>query len=351
MITNFKISMLFITTLSLSSIAQAADNDIDISGFMTVGLSVTDNEANYLVQRYSDDKSFSSESLFGLQIDTRLNEKVRLSSQLVAQAVNDFKVEAEWLYINYQISPALTARAGRLRLPLYATSSYVHVNSAYTWIAPPGEVYGQTPFTRYHGADFLYRFSSGNTNYSAKVFGGGAKDKIVAFGVLSDIELKSTYGSRITAENDFFKAHIAYMHTKAIIDIEVVVLELEADFFTAGLTLSYGEWESIFEWARTDSDSSSLGVVDGAYFTQSRAFGDWAPYITYGVMKTDEVDDIRKKDSYSASIGVRYDDEYNLTWKGELHHGKGDDGKRGQFGSAPVDSSVNLLRLTVSTTF
>jgi len=351
MIPNFKYFIPSIIILFFSPFTWAAGNKIDISGFMTMGLSVTDNEENYLIQRYSDDKSFSSESLLGLQIDTRLNEKVRLSTQLVAQELNDFKVEAEWLYINYQVSPSLTARAGRLRLPLYATSSYVQVNSAYTWVAPPGEVYGQTPFTRYHGADFLYRFSSGNTNYSAKIFGGGTKDKIVAFGVLSDIELKSTYGARITAENDLFKAHIAYMHTKAIIDIQVLVLELEANFYTAGLTLSYGEWESIFEWARTDSDSFALGVVDGAYFTQSRAFGDWTPYITYGVMKTDEVDDVRKKDSYSASVGVRYDDEYNLTWKGELHHGKGEDGKRGQFGSAPVDSSVNLLRLTVSTTF
>ena len=83
----------------LTSPFSFAEMNIKLSGFLTAGGAISDNEDSYLGKSYTDKTDFSSDSILGLQIDSRFNDKARISGQLVAQKQNDFEVEAEWLYI------------------------------------------------------------------------------------------------------------------------------------------------------------------------------------------------------------------------------------------------------------
>lgn len=339
-----------LTLLLLSSVSWAVDK-VNFSGFMTVGVAVSDNKEEYLNERYVDVASYSSETIFGLQIDSRLSDQARLSAQLVATERSSFEAEAEWLYLSYNLSPSLTARAGRLRLPIYSVSSYVQVSSSYLWLSPPETVYGQVPFNRYNGIDLHYRTSVDETTYGVKLIIGNIKDAVRVFGLTQEATSKNLHGVRFSTETEFYKAHVLYLNADASFD----GLEIKTQFISAGLTLAYGQWETIIETARTDTDTSLLGVVDGAFVTQSRSCGDWASYITLGVIGSNEVTDNFNKDASNVTIGAKYQDDNNLTWKAELHHGKAKDNRQGLFsigvGLIPQDPTVNLVRLSVSTIF
>ncbi len=349
-----RISSLLTLPICCFSHSLLAAQDFRFSGFITAAVAITDNEETY--QGYNNEVNYGHDSIFGLQIDRRLSKDVRVSAQLVANDASDFDAAAEWLYIHYQISPTLEFRAGRLRLPIYQASQHIHVGTSYLWVAPPPEVYGQAPFTRYHGFDLIHRTQFDDVVLDVQFFSGRVEDEFRFFGTYLTGESKELYGINFITEGDNLRTRVTYVDTNFRITA-TPPLEFSVKFMTVGLQYEIGNWETMFEWARRDTDALPIGLSSGAYLTIARSIGDWMPYVTYAFQESD--DDVPaglKPNTKSVTVGLRFDDVNGLVWKADLHHGKAEDGEAGHFTFAnatnlPEDPTVNLLRLTVSTVF
>ncbi|UOE82320.1 hypothetical protein LTQ03_16455 [Vibrio splendidus] len=140
--------------VSVACGANAASmEDISISGFGSVGIGKANNDVNYAGYT-SENLEWEQETLAGLQFDFRVNEKAKFVTQIVANSRYDYEPKIEMAYASYDFD-SFTARAGKLRLPLFFYSDYTDLGYAYPMIRPSQELYENIVLKSYTGADLL----------------------------------------------------------------------------------------------------------------------------------------------------------------------------------------------------
>ena len=170
-------------------ISASSYAEINISGFASInagkvlsgtGVPQYGVEPTFLadypnVSAYTEDLSFSPESLIGLQVSGDLGEGLSVTGQLVARGVNDFEANFEWAYISYDINDNWTIQAGKKRLPLFYYSDFFDVGYAYVWMRAPADNYTWQVFN-YKGVNLLYSGSVGDWGVSANIYTGKEDD-------------------------------------------------------------------------------------------------------------------------------------------------------------------------------
>ncbi|ADV86255.1 hypothetical protein [Vibrio vulnificus] len=143
-------SLIVATTFSTNA---ANLEDLSISGFGSVGMGKSNNDIGYA--RYTAEKiDWEQETLAGLQFDFQINDKAKFVTQLVANSRYDYAPKIEMAYASYEFE-AFTARAGKLRLPLFFYSDYIDLGYGYPMIRPSQETYEHIVLKSYTGADLL----------------------------------------------------------------------------------------------------------------------------------------------------------------------------------------------------
>ncbi|MEH0666321.1 hypothetical protein H4F18_01505 [Vibrio scophthalmi] len=134
--------------------ANAASlEDLSISGFGSVGMGKADNAVGYA--GYTDEHlEWEQETLGGLQFDFQINDRAKFVTQIVANSRYDYDPKFEMAYVSYDFD-SFTARAGKLRLPLFFYSDYVDLGYAYPMIRPSQETYENIVLKGYTGAELL----------------------------------------------------------------------------------------------------------------------------------------------------------------------------------------------------
>lgn len=125
---NKLLNLAVLPALLAGSLPLHAENltpNLKFNGFASAMVSVLDDDqgGSYIPDFYgypgiSETANAGLESNIGLQFDYRVNDKVNVVTQLVAQGRNNYNVGAEWAYIGYQINDQLRFRAGRFALLL-----------------------------------------------------------------------------------------------------------------------------------------------------------------------------------------------------------------------------------------
>lgn len=154
---------------------------VEVSGFVSIRGGQIDAENVTYLNTIDDKWTFSEESVAGLQVNTRVSDKVSVSLQLKAGSQLD-GVEMEWGYLEYTFAPDLKLRAGRLRVPGFMLSEYLDVGYAYPWVSVPIEVYGWLPFSRYEGLDLRYWTSVGDVDIRLTPYLGTTADQALNLG-------------------------------------------------------------------------------------------------------------------------------------------------------------------------
>ncbi|MGV8835570.1 MAG: DNA topoisomerase IV, partial [Cellvibrio sp.] len=116
---------LAMASVMLAPLAQAAD--VGISGFLSVGGGMVDDETSVSYDGYSEEDLTFDRNLLGLQVTGKVSERITATAQLLARSENDYQVDAEWAYLTWQASDNGKVRAGRLRTPLYMYSDFLDV--------------------------------------------------------------------------------------------------------------------------------------------------------------------------------------------------------------------------------
>ncbi|WP_394242468.1 outer membrane protein [Vibrio astriarenae] len=178
--------------VSLSLGANAAGwDDLRISGFGSVGIGQSDNAVGYA--GYTDEKvDWEQETLAGLQFDFRINDRAKFVTQIVSNSRYDYAPKIEMAYASYSFE-SFTARAGKLRLPLFFYSDYTDVGYAYPMIRPSQELYENLVLKGYTGADLLIPVEFENSTLLFQpVVGIGEIDEDDS--VFGEVDLDGMYG-------------------------------------------------------------------------------------------------------------------------------------------------------------
>ncbi len=169
-----------------SATAYASLEGFEINGFLSIGAAwhnvqnVTNGQEliynSYIRRR----PGYEEDSDVGIQITKSLREDISITTQFLAEAANDWGVEAVWAFLKWEPSDQWQFRVGRVRTNPYMLSDVINVGYAYPWVRPPEEVYSQIPsfFSNLTGADVKYHNQFFNNDFSIQAFYGATSTVI-----------------------------------------------------------------------------------------------------------------------------------------------------------------------------
>lgn len=168
---------------------------------------------------YENKWSLTPESRAGLQGTLTMNDKLSFTGQIMARhAARDAKVELEWAFVTYNLSPKLTLQAGRKRLPLFFYSDFQDVSFAYNWVRVPPDVYGWA-VVNYNGANITYRDDWAGWAVKSNLYVGKehSKDNPIAKLVSparTDVHWDQMVGVDLELNRDWFTARVSHNRSR-----------------------------------------------------------------------------------------------------------------------------------------
>jgi hypothetical protein len=365
--------------LANTAYTQAVDNNmqqaleaITFSAFISAGMTKTDQALNYRVGNIDNDWSFKPDAIVGMQFGYKVNDKTELVTQLVAKGHGDWEIEAEWAYLAYKISDNLTARAGKLRLPIYMYSDYLDVGYAMPWVRPPTEVYNEQDINTIEGIDLVYQHNLGEWDLTVQGLYGNIDDSTYRKGLDIQVEINNEIGLNATISNGDWTFRIGRTQgqSSTYFDIPYVVGSniTSTTIYTAnnerftfsGLGFKYDANNilAIAEFTKYDVDNTrDLINTEGYYLTGGYKFDRLMPHITYGRMYNPDDSLSRagsKSEQTTITAGLRYELNTKIAIKAEVSKIDGFNGTSGLFDpeeGVSLEDSANMYSIVVDAIF
>src|SRR6202051_1517953 len=162
--------------------ADATNDTIDkyvtFSGFGTLGVvhsdySHADFVGNVIQPRGAGSSSWSAtpDSDLGGQANFTLTDALSGVVQVLSRqdANGQFKPTFEWANLQYEITPALKVRLGRMLLPTYEHSDTQNVGYTLPWVRIPIEIAYTDAGLHSDGVDVLYRVKTGSVTQNLQL--------------------------------------------------------------------------------------------------------------------------------------------------------------------------------------
>lgn len=348
-----------------------ADN-VKISGFGSVGVGKANNGAGYA--HYTDERYDTNiDSILGLQFEFKVNDQAKVVTQISASGRYDWAVDVDSAYISYDFD-GFTARAGKMKAPLFMFSDYVDVGYAYPMIRPSQEMYENIILSSYTGADMLIPFDIGESTLLLQPFGGNSeiKERDSSFGNTKlDMFLGLTahlYYDDWTFRTSYITAQTAVQGLDDITDPTVGLIantidDETASFIALGLQYDNGDLMLLAEATQT-TVSGEFTDVFSAYALTGYRFGSVMPYIMVSHNQTTDND---KRDgtnlsglsyeSMAYSLGSRWDFAQNVALKLDVTYADFGDTHGGKFSynvdgnNQPIENDTFVYSATVDFVF
>lgn len=340
------------------SMPTQADDTFKFSGFASF-VGGTFSEENYGYAGYTDEISFSPDSVIGLQIGAQVSDNVTVTTQLVAKGISDYDVEAELAYLTYAVSRDWDIRAGKIRTPFFYYSDFLDVGYAYPWVRPPVDVYRVLLFS-FDGIDTIYRRNHGDWSSTWQVFYGNTQEDIDSptLGVVIETEADDLMGVNVQLENDWLTLWAGYVGldlTQSLTPPTEAVFEIlnaqgftdmvndfdsripkKVDYIALAALVDYEGWLFNAEYTSTTVDRANFFLNDEAWFVMmGRRLGDVTVHLTY-TTRTEDPDFERNQipednplhivvdsaflniEDSSLTAGIRYDLDTGIALKAEV---------------------------------
>jgi len=305
MLINPKIAGLATVLCSLAApsfASTALSERIEFSGFgRLIGGYLDEKSVEY--DGYSDNLSLSQQSLFALQTDVTVTEKLSLSAQLLAHSSEKRESGIEWLYLSYEPTQNWRFKLGKLRTPFFRYSDVIDVGFAYPWILPPQQVYTAYLFSNYEGSSATYISSFDDVTFELEAYYGrfdgdlNQDDRKVA------VEVDALFGTILSINSGNFTTRLSVFNSS---DFSVNIPELtqfsnvlesagfiqnaESLRFDSSVTVyqagfNYDNLDYFFaaEGMKIVSDLLAVPQVDSYYFTAGYNFHPLQAHVTYAV--------------------------------------------------------------------
>lgn len=180
--------------------------EVKLNGFASIrGTSVSSDGGFEPYPGYKDGElSFKSESLFALQAQADLGEGLSATVQLFSEGATDFKVDARWAYVSYQLNDTNRLSGGRFANPIFHQSEYEKVGFAHNYSRLPKAVYIGFDFSTVEGVAWDSQYTLGDYNLTTKVLYGGWDGS--SFSAVSntnvDLAIENILSANATLEGD-----------------------------------------------------------------------------------------------------------------------------------------------------
>jgi len=398
------------------------DGDFRLSGFGTLGAvrsSTDDAGFNYPGQGKGTGKtvSLNADSKIAIQGTYNITPTVSATTQVMTKinADGDYVPNIEWIFAKWQVTPALTVRAGRIGAPFFMVSDFRDVGYANTTVRPNLDVYGQVPLSQFEGADISYQAHLGSVSLTSTLWSGVSRSDYALANPDErepiKVKLSRTLGLNLVAETDMGLT-FRFGHTQGKLDASsstaqqlrqgalglalaippdaakwnsvadlLTVDKVDASFTGIGVAYDSGDWLISTEFTKRKTDSY-ISDSTGWYVTVGRRIDAFTPYVGLSRLKTDErssnpatnlavtngstdlvsggvnaILNTQKIDQRTATLGVRWDAMSNLAVKAQWDHIRKPANAQGLFFD-PSDSNfvaekrkVNVVTLSVDFVF
>jgi len=318
--------------LALTVAAQAAEGDPSIwsfSGFGTLAaVHSSEHEADF-VGKYEQPNgagrtqatSFSPDSKLAGQVTARFNPELSAVVQVVSQHLYDnrWTPQIEWANVQYQFSPALRVRVGRIAMPAFMVSETRNVGYANPSVRPPEEVYFLNTITSNDGVDATHVSHFGDAVNSLSGFYGRSVLKLAGG---FTIKAKSNWGINNTLEMGATALRLSYVSTKVDTESSLVqqlidglngfgaaasaipdpsiqaagaqayalaqqygVKALSRQTLAIGVSHDTGHWFATGEYVRFVG-SGPFANANAGYVTAGYRIATWTPYAALAAIRT-----------------------------------------------------------------
>ncbi len=334
---------------------------IELNGFATVGVARGTSSQAFQSSgnQIHNDFDFNADTVLGLQVGFQVNEQADFVTQLVARGVDElrsndeFDLQVDWAYLNYELDAATHLRLGRSRIPLFMHSEYLEVGFAYPWVRPPVEVYTLLQdFSNYDGINLRNIFRlPGDWYLSTQAYWGGRATDAALSGSSVNIDVDDLLGVNASLRNGGL--HLFASVARADISVNPLpaalqTLEAGLQFFN-GQTLTVKKEDASFAGTGFQYDDGALLLMgeytrvrldewlndwESYYVTSGYRFGPVLAHVTFANLKTTDHDnrifttgfgtfDLRDAPAYldadqsSWTLGMRYDLSPGIALKAE----------------------------------
>jgi predicted porin len=288
-------------TLGLFFLLAAPDSraELKIHGFgdLVTSKSNSDLGVNTIGNR-GRALDLDSESRMGLNISSELTDNLTFAGQVVARGAGggSYNLQADWLFLTYQLNERFALRAGRQIIPAFLFSEQTDVGFTYVWTRLPYDVYGILPIKSINGLSAIHKTFMGDALLTTQLFAGGGDLALASLSRVPDgapntvsVVANNMYGLALTFTQGGFKAHAHYStsnHTKVYLSSSTAANDLRlVQVATLGAMYDSGRWLVIAEGIRHHSSDPAalLGSMTSSYLTLGYHLGPkWTPYVSGG---------------------------------------------------------------------
>ncbi len=291
---------------SSGALAQSPDSIWSVNGFGTFGAAHSEEKrADFTPDPLSPTGPGRSgawdlglDSRAGVQLSVEPTSRLSAVLQVIAEREFDGDVEfnIEWANLQYDISPALRVRFGRIALGNFMVSDYRKVGNALLWIRPPAELYHIVGITSSDGIDLSYQTHLGNAISTTELsYGRNSIDtldgllKAPNLWVISnrleieDLTLRASYSSLklvFDALDPFWDAYREFGAPGVSVVRHYDVSGDWSSFGSIGMSYDPGSWFLMAELG-IGTTPSDFGNRRGWYASGGYHFGDFTPYAIY----------------------------------------------------------------------
>lgn len=315
--TKLSVAVAAATLFSAGAHASGLD-DLSIHGFGTIGATYMDGEDRTLGLKDGIDGKYSykEDTKLGVQANYRVTDKLSFAAQAKVEAVNEeFKPRLAWLYGSYDVTDALTVRAGRLATPVFLKSDTIDVGYTYPWVRTPMELHAMVVTKSFEGIDVLYSADVAGQAVDFQAWGGTVLDQDFNFlGNPAEVKAEKTYG--LSATLPFEYGYLRAVHGVASgldVDAESIpsVVEeaqfndLEGTFTAVGGQFNYADLTVLGEVALREGPSEGGVSEQEAFYvtTGYQVTPTIQPHVTYSRVN----EKATGGNQTSITAGVRYD--------------------------------------------
>lgn len=259
--------------LTGNTVAQS----IDLAGYLSAGISYAD-ERNAVINSFFDEvdngERYGANSKIGLQFSQQFSSKLQGVIQFVGRGTrDDFTLQTEWAYFNWQPTPNWQLRIGKTVLPIHLISEHINVGYSYPWVIPPREVYGVASLiTTHSGIDISRRFSLnklpliGHSTLEAQFNAGRHPTLNVDFPSLSGVDISNsdiaTLNTLANQAGTLTSAELEAAGLTGIITHRELDISISESFgFVVSLSNPYFSLRLNRQLATLEINESSLGTL------------------------------------------------------------------------------------------
>jgi len=294
---------IFLLVQAPSSLAE--DRNIEISGFARVVAGKLSSDS-LSVNGYDNKFRFSEESLFAVQVNGQLTDKISATGQLLYHSSDNRDSGIEWAYLTYHYNQRLNFKLGKLRTPFFQYSDVIDVGLSYPWITPPKQVYREYIFSTFEGANVSYNFAGEELAYYFEGYWGKFDDDITTNGHNTPTTVDDLRGVVINIVDDNISFRVSYHKGYVEIEQEFVdnfALTLEQLGFKksalslntvgdvksiqAGITYDNLNYFARVELMRISGNIPFVPKSKGGYVTLGYYFHPFTAHLTYATNNSD----------------------------------------------------------------